>query len=383
MNFTLLLGGAYLALLAGKALLAWRYAARQPAPPARTDFSAVTILQPILGGDPRLAATLATNLAALPGARFLWLLDHDDLGGHAAAREALAACPGASVEFVECPPPPDGVNPKLHKLALAEPRVATARLAVLDDDTTLPATTLAALLAALDRGATLATALPVYAHGRDLWSALVGQFVNNQSLLTYLPALRWQPPITINGMAYVLDAAAWRARGGFAPLVRHLTDDLAVARVVRASGGTIHQARETVEVATTIRDARHYRQIMHRWFVFASLLLRGEPPARRAVLLALHGAPPLLLWGALIAAATAPGATTLAPTAALITVRAGILIGTQRGIAGRARHTPIASLLAELVQPLHFLHAQFSRTIHWRARRYHVRSETDFSPSAP
>lgn len=383
MNVPLLLGGAYLALLAGKALLAWRYATRQPAPPTRADFSAVTILQPILGGDPRLAATLATNLAALPRARFLWLLDADDRAGQAAARQALAACPAAAVELVKCPPPPAGVNPKLHKLALAEPRVTTARLAVLDDDTTLPASTLAALLAALDRGAALATALPVYAHGRDLWSTLVGQFVNNQSLLTYLPTLVWQAPITINGMAFALDTAAWRARGGFSPLVRHLTDDLAVARAVRAAGGAIHQAPETVEVATTIHGARHYRQIMHRWFVFASLLLRGEPPARRAVLLALHGAPPLLLWGALIAAASTPNAATLAPMAALIVVRARILIGTQRGIAGRARHAPIASLLAELVQPLHFLHAQFSRTIHWRARRYHVRSEADFSPSAP
>jgi ceramide glucosyltransferase len=383
MNLPLFLGGAYLALLAGKALLAWRYAAGQPAPPPRADFSAVTILQPILGGDPRLAGTLTANLAALPGARFLWLLDTDDATGRAAAREALAAHPAARVECLDCPPPPDGVNPKLHKLALAEPRIATPRLAVLDDDTTLPAPTLAALLAALDRGAALATALPVYAHGRDLPSSLVGQFVNNQSLLTYLPALVWQPPLTINGMAYALDTAAWRAAGGFAPLFRHLCDDLAVAGAVRATGGAIHQARETVEVATTIRDARHYRRLMHRWFVFASLLLRGESLARRALLLVLHGAPPLLLWSAVIAAIYAPSAMTLALFAAVVALRAAILIATQRVIAGRVRHAALASLLAELLQPFHVLHAQLDRTIHWRARRYRVRSETDFFPSAP
>ena len=383
MNVPLLLGGSYLALLAGKFLLAWRYAARQPVPPARADFSAVTILQPILGGDPRLAATLAANLAALPGAQFLWLLDADDSAGHAAAAKALAAHPAAHVERIVCPPPADGINPKLHKLAHAEPHVTTPRLAVLDDDTTLPAPTLAALLAALDRGAALATALPLYAHDRDLWSSLTGQFVNNQSLLTYLPALLWQPPITINGMAYALDVATWRASGGFAPLVRHLTDDLAVARAMRTAGGTIYQARETVEVATTIRGGRHYVRLMHRWFVFASLLLRGESPAHRTLLLGLHGLPPLLLWSTLIATALAPSATTLAAFGGLIVGRAVVLITAQCVITGRVRHAPLASLLAELLQPLHLLHAQLDRTIHWRARCYRVRSETDFSPSAP
>lgn len=382
MNVPLLLGGAYLALLAGKALLAWRYAARQPAPPARADFSDVTILQPILGGDPRLANTLAANLAALPGARFLWLLDLNDTAGCAAAREVLAAHPSACVECLDCPPPPDGVNPKLHKLALADPHVATPRLAVLDDDTTLPASTLAALLGALDRGAALATALPLYAHGRDLPSALVGQFVNNQSLLTYLPTLVWQPPVTINGMAYALDTAAWRAADGFAPLTRHLTDDLAVARAVRAAGGAIYQARETVEVATTIHGLRHYRRLMHRWFVFASLLLRGESLAQRTVLLGLHGLPPLLLWASLAATALAPGPAAFAAIAATVVLRAALLSMVQSAIAGRVRHAPLASLLAELLQPLHLLHAQLDRTIHWRTRCYRVRSVTEFFPVA-
>ncbi|MBL9199480.1 MAG: glycosyltransferase [Opitutaceae bacterium] len=383
MNVPLLLGGAYLALLAGKALLAWRYAARQPAPPADPDFSAVTILQPILGGDPRLADTLAANLAALPGARFLWLLDSEDTPGRAAARAALARQPAAQVACVDCPPPPDGVNPKLHKLALAEPRVATPRLAVLDDDTTLPPATLAALLAAVGRGAALATALPLYTHGRDWPSALVGQFVNNQSLLTYLPALVWQPPITINGMAYVLDTAAWRATGGFAPLARQLCDDLAVARALRAAGGVIYQARETVDVSTTVHGTRHYRRLMHRWFVFASLLLQGEPPAQRAWLLGLHGLPPVLLWAALVAAALEATPRALGGVAAVVVLRALLLSAAQRLLAGRSRHAPLASLLAELLQPLHLLHAQLDRTIHWRARCYRVRSASAFFPVPP
>ena len=42
------------------------------------DLSTATIVQPILSGDPDLPAALAENLAALPEARFLWLIDDDD-----------------------------------------------------------------------------------------------------------------------------------------------------------------------------------------------------------------------------------------------------------------------------------------------------------------
>jgi ceramide glucosyltransferase len=39
----------------------------------------------------------------------------------------------------------------------------------------------------------------------------------------------------------------------------------------------------------------------------------------------------------------------------------------------------VASLLAELAQPLHALHAALRRTIRWRSRRYHVRANDDFA----
>jgi ceramide glucosyltransferase len=376
----LLFDGVYLGLLAVKLSLAWRYASRQPRPSARPDFADVTILQPVLGGDPKLGATLAANLTALPGARFLWLVDHDDHLGSEAAAHARDTCPAGKVELIACPPPPVGENPKLHKLALAAPLVRTPRLAVLDDDTTLPALTLAALLDALDRGATLSTALPFYTHDRDLRSSLVGQFVNNQSLLTYLPTLVWHPPITINGMAYVLDTSTWKALGGFAPLTHYLTDDLAVARRVRAAGKGIYQARETVQVATTIRDTRHYVGLMHRWFFFATLLVRTEPPAGRIVILGLHGLPPLLLWCAILATVCAPRPVTFAALAGVLLMRSGLLLATQHLLANRRAHAPLASLLAELLQPWHLLHAQLDRTILWRSRRYRVRSANDFSP---
>ena len=72
------LAGSYLALLLGKWWLARRRLREAPAVMAKAQMAQVTVLQPILAGDPGLAAILAEQLAALPEASFRWLVDDDD-----------------------------------------------------------------------------------------------------------------------------------------------------------------------------------------------------------------------------------------------------------------------------------------------------------------
>jgi ceramide glucosyltransferase len=370
--------GVYCAVLVGKAACAARYAHAHPAPTPRQDFSDVTILQPILGGDPRLADTLASNLGSLPRASFKWLLDNDDAAGQEAARQAHAAVPGALVELVACPPPPADLNPKLFKLAHAERRISTPFLAVLDDDTQLTPAGLTALLDAL-RTYDVATGLPFYLAGENLPSKLVAQFVNNQSVLTYLPLLVWHPPLTLSGMAYAVPTARWRALGGFAPLVRRLTDDFAVASRVRAGGGRIFQSTVPHAVSTTVGSFCHYHRIMHRWFVFALLLVQAQPVRWRLMILVLHGLPPLLLWCALALAAIVLRWEAGVALLALAVVRGIVLAGVHRRHFGRTLHAPLTSLSAELLQPFHLAHALVSRRIHWRSRVIQVRADDDFS----
>jgi ceramide glucosyltransferase len=114
----IIVASVYLVLLAAKVVLAWLYVSRYPAPAPRGDFSDVTILQPVLGGDPRLAGALATNLAQLQGARFAWLLDEDDAAAWKICRSVAAKFPAARVELVPSPPVPSQ-NPKIFKLARA------------------------------------------------------------------------------------------------------------------------------------------------------------------------------------------------------------------------------------------------------------------------
>ncbi len=373
---SLLLAVSYLALLAAKALLALSVARREERQTPSTG-SGVSIAQPILAGDPRLSAVLAENVRGLPAAQFLWLVDEDDPEAQTVCRELAARHREVRIEVLICPPPPEGVNPKLWKLDLARPSIREAVLLVLDDDTRMPAETLAALLRALD-GHQLATSLPGYLDDGRFPSRLLAQFVNNNAALLYLPLLPFRPPLTINGMAYALRSEDLAEQGGFAPILRSLTDDLAVAERTLTAGGRIFQSARPHWVETTVRDGRHYVQLMHRWFLFAFLLLRKQPLGLRAVISILGALPPLLLGALLLFVALAPSGPAAGILLACLILRALGLVTLQRAIYGRPLHAPFSSLLSELLQPLHLLHALVWRRIVWRTRHYRVHDDRRF-----
>ena len=62
----------------------------------------------------------------------------------------------------------------------------------------------------------------------------------------------------------------------------------------------------------------------------------------------------------------------------VLALRAATLIAVQLRLTGRSRHSPVLSVVSELLQPLHMLHALVSRRIIWRTRRYLVRANDDF-----
>lgn len=370
------LAAAYVTLVGSKALLAARVARREPACAPSTGAD-VAVAQAILSGDPRLADVLTDNVRMLPEAHFLWLVDADDPAGEATCRAVAAAAPGARIDVLVLPPAPAGTNPKLWKLEAARRATDAPAFLVLDDDTRMPAATLGALTAALDRH-DLATSLPVYRPGRDWPSRLLAQFVANNAATTYLPLVPWLAPVTINGMAYVLRRSMLDAMGGFAPLFPHLTDDLAVAMRVGASGGTIFQSARTHEVETSVRDGGHYRQLMHRWFLFALLLLRAQPAGYRVLITLLHGVPPVLLWSLLLVVLWRPTPSAFVACGIALVARALAIVAVHRAIGTPGRHAPLLSLLSELLQPLHLLHAAVWRRITWRTRHYRVVDAGEF-----
>lgn len=372
---------AYGALLALRAISAWREIRRQSAVPASDAAVAmheVAVLQPILGGDPRLIDVLGATLDALPDARFHWLVDDGDTHARDVIAALQATHPDAVIAVHANPPAPDGVNPKSFKLDRVLAAVDAPVCLVLDDDATLTADALARLVAALD-AADIATALPGYADdGERLPGRLLAQFVNDNAALTYLAPLVWAPPVSINGMCYALRTARLRALGGFTPMLHALADDLAMADQVRAHGGRIAQTIAPVRVRTSIDGPAHYLRQMHRWMLFATLLLRRQPMRMRVLIALLHGLPPLLLWATGVALAAQPTMTGALCVIGVLVLRAAVPAWLQRRLGVSAPQRPLLSLLAELLQPLHLLHASVVRTVRWRSRRYRVHADGGF-----
>ncbi|KRC60738.1 hypothetical protein ASE14_07100 [Agromyces sp. Root81] len=376
----------YSALMLAKAALAAvavrrRRARLRSASGSTVPSSELTIVQPILSGDPQLAATLANTLEVANDSPVLWLVDTADPEGRRAAEEASSRHPLADVRIVDCPPCPARTGPKTFKLHLAEPLIETEAFAVVDDDTSVTAAGLAALRDGL-RIAEVSTGLPSYVPGPGAWSRLLAQFVNDQATLSYLPAAAIGSPRTINGMTWAMRRGTLERLGGFAPLLPLLADDLAVATRVRETGGTIDQSEVVQFVSTTVESGRSYRELMHRWMVFAGLLLRAERSAWRAGVVAGYAVPSVLLGALVASTAVRPSTTRVAALAATLAVRSAVIAVVQRIVTGKVRHDPFLSLAGELALPLQFGRAIADRRIVWRGSRYVVHANDHFEEEA-
>lgn len=379
MNACFLIGiasaGLYLIIQATKALLSLRYFYRHPESELADD--SITILQPILGGDPALEQTLQDNVRNAPDlATFIWLVDETDLIGRGVT-EGLAKTNPICVRIMQCPPCGEGINPKLFKLNMALAAVTTEFVAVLDDDTTLSRGHLQRGMAVLE-SCDLYTGLPRYSVGDSLWSSLVAHFVNNNSITTYLSLLEVTGPLTINGMFYVMRTETLRQMGGFEPITTQLCDDYALAQLVRRQGGRIRQGVTSQVLQTSISGPRQYVRQMHRWFLFANILVRHQSFGIQCLLVVLLGLPPLLLWGSFLSIAGGWAGLLIL----LITVVLRHLV--LRVMHRRVFNQPVAfswtfSLVAELLQPYHLLHACLSPVIMWRSRKIRVGRNGSFS----
>lgn len=269
----------YLALLAVRVGLAW-WMVRRGAGEAWA--GPVTVLQPILAGDPKLERCLRENLAGNPGVRFVWLVDEDDPLG----REIAARLAGERVTVMVGPPPAQGENPKIAKLGRVS--ATEGMVVVLDDDTRIEETSLRRLT-----GADLVTGLPVFVEAGTVWERFVSGFVNGSAILTYLPAAAVGAQRTINGMIYATPAETLRAVGGFGVVVDCLTDDYAMAKLYERHGKSLRQAPVFARVTMTIASAKHCGRVMRRWLIFANRYLRENLTVGSFCLVVL---PALLPW---------------------------------------------------------------------------------------
>lgn len=335
----------------------------------------VTVMQPILSGDPALETVLETNLHNLREATFLWLIDDDDEAAARITQRLRRRYANQNIQILSFPQAPDGINPKLFKLEQGRAWVRTPTVLVLDDDASLTAVSLHRMLSELDDN-TLIAALPWYRADNNPASQLLAQFVNDNSALTYLPLLPFARPLTLNGMCYALPLSTLERVGGFTPILHYLTDDLALATLLTREGVRIVQSVAIVGVQTSLPDIRRYFRQMHRWFLFATLLMREKGSMINAAIFALQGLHPLLLWAMIVLACG--GAANAGILAIVLTIRYFALRRIQRAMSWEIPARPALSVLSELLQPVHLLHALLNRTIYWRSRRYRIFSNDRF-----
>lgn len=346
-------------------------------PIKNVDQKKISILQPILSGDPQLAKTLEGNIVNFPQCEFIWLVDKKDKVAQQIVSEIKAQYPEVLVDQQLYDEAPDGVNPKIFKLEQARKLCRRDICVVLDDDTVLSKKGLAALVEALGTHQ-LSTGLPVYREGNNLPSKLLAQFVNNNSALTYLSVLPYMEPLSINGMCYAINRQVLDSYGGFEPIMYYLTDDLAFANHVQKNGGKICQTPFVQEVETNISRISIYMQQMHRWYLFATLLMQRQTIVTNLIITLLHGSPSLLMWSIAIDFLTYPSVFGVLIFLFMLTARWYLLLSIQKNINQRGGNYFVISVMSELLQPLHLIHACLVRKIKWRTRYYRVYDNNNF-----
>jgi ceramide glucosyltransferase len=281
-----------------KALAIWRFFRRTL--PDDGQRPLVSILQPILSGDPALERCLVANLRAQSSypREFIWLVDTDDTPGLQICKELIVRYPTQTIRLMELPPPPPDKNPKMVKLVAGAALAQGAILCVLDDDTVLPDGGLEQCLPALaDPRVGVACGLPYYVSFDGLWSSMAATFVNSNSLFTYVPYTFVHEPIALNGMCYALKREVYEGVGGFASLEHTLADDFAVAQHMRAHGYRLAQTPLRHAIRTSIDGPAHYGSLMQRWLIFPrESLMRHLPPQEQALLYVNSVLPVLMPW---------------------------------------------------------------------------------------
>lgn len=233
--------------------------------------SQISVLQPILSGDPTLPSTLTHNLALANQwpMEFIWLIDEDDALAEKTCRQLVQDHPQVAIRIVQVPRGGERQSPKMLKLQSGFKIASGDLIAVLDDDTMLPLEGLDECLAALaEPQVGLVFGLPYYVAFGTWPSAFVSCFVNSNSLLTYIPYTYVTEPFTINGMFYLMRRERLLNVGGFEGLEGILADDFAVARRFSTHGFRLVQSRLRHGISTHLPTLRGYFRLLRRWFVF-------------------------------------------------------------------------------------------------------------------
>jgi ceramide glucosyltransferase len=207
--------------------------------PATLSDTAVTILKPLHGAEPRLVDNLATFLSQCHEGpiQLLCGVQQEDDPAIAAVDELRRRYPDARIDLI-VDSTPHGSNGKIANLINMAPAVAHDVVVLSDSDMAVPPDYLSQLLAALDRPRVGIVTCLYRGRGDGGFCSSLGaaglsyQFLPNVSFATAIG----QIGDASMGSTIALHRLTLEAIGGFAPFADVLADDHAIGKAVRDQG---------------------------------------------------------------------------------------------------------------------------------------------------
>lgn len=349
---------------AGAGLTALLRARRRPAPPLDRPLPPTLLVRPCAGAEPGLKARLTSVVKARCSAPLelcFSVASREDPAVEAiseAMHELRTA--GWSVSLVIAPPL--GPNRKTSQLAAAAGPHGPALVLCADSDVDLTGLNLDLLLEPLTRGAGACWAPPVERGPRAGLGDRASQAVLGGSLHSF-PLLSKLDPAGLVGKLFAVRADALEAVGGFRGLVRHLGEDMELARRLRALGWPVEVA---AMVAPSMASGRSVAEVVARYGRWLTVI-RAQRPALLLSYPALFFCWPLQSVMALLSLVSAPERA-LAALALAFGGRLVVALGAAR-LAGRPVGLGAAIMdmvLADGVLSLAWLSALSRRRFQWR-----------------
>ena len=212
-------------------IVARRFRALPPAPPAP---EGLTVLRPICGTDPHMAATLASSFPPhAPQMEVIFCTARADDPAISLAQAAMAARPDVPSRLLVGEDMISG-NPKLNNLVKGWQAARYRWIAMIDSNVALPPDYVERLFATWTPGTGLVTSPPAGTAPEGFWARVEAGFLN-----TYQD--RWQLLADAVGHGFAQGKVLfWRrdildAAGGPAAIGRDLAEDVASTKVVRAA----------------------------------------------------------------------------------------------------------------------------------------------------
>ena len=335
-----------------------RYFAR--AAPRSTSREPVTILKPLHGDEPELAANLASFLMQDYGGAVQMVcgVGSPDDSAIAAVARLQAAHPEGAIDLVTGPRA-NGANAKIGNIVAMMPAASHDLLVLSDSDMAVERNYLAALVAALDQpGVGAVTCLYSGRGDAGWWSRISAAAMSYTGLPNMVMALSTSIAQPCLGSTIAIRRETLGALGGFTRFADVLADDYAIGEAVAALGQRVAVPPMLLTHGCAHRSlAEAWRQHL-RW----SVTIRGVAPLRHAGSGITHA-----LAFALLAVPFLPlagGALTLLALAVRLT-----LAGTVDRIAGVRQRFIWLVPLADLLEFAAFCASFTARAIDWRGSR--------------